>query len=81
MSNILKNRYKSHFPEMNVHFHDKPVETYTVYYDKLSIDDGYICYELFSVTKLAVSYLHGKKIDNHFSNILEDNICAWGEII
>ena len=41
---------------MNVHFHDKPVTTNTIYSDKPYIEDGYTCAKLFDGTKSLDEY-------------------------
>ena len=51
MSAIIKNNYRSPCSKMNVHLHEKPVETDTGYSDTPAIDDVSSCAQLFVGTK------------------------------
>ena len=63
---------------MNLHHHDEPVGTDTIYYDTPFIDDGSKYAQLFVATKLLVSDVYVMKTDNQFFNTLEENIRARG---
>jgi hypothetical protein len=64
MRTILKKRYKSPNPALNVHPRDEPVATDTIYSDTLAIDCGITSAQLF--------------VDKQFVNTLLDNITQCG---
>ena len=74
MSTILKKHYKSPFPANNVHRHNEPIITDTVYSDTPAIDSGYTCAQLFVGTKSLVTDVYGMKTGKQFINTLEDVI-------
>ena len=55
MSTILKKHYKSPNPALNVHHHDEPVATDTVYLDTPAVDDGATSVQFFTGMKSLVS--------------------------
>jgi hypothetical protein len=74
MSTILKKQYKSPNPALNVHPHDEPVATDTVYSDTLAIDCGVTSAQLFVGTKTHTADVYPIKSDKQFVNTLLDNI-------
>jgi hypothetical protein len=81
MSTLLKKRYKSPNPSMNVHRCDEAVATDTVYSDKPAIDGGVTTPQIFVGTKSlnTTDVLEGMKmLDKQFVNTLEDNIRRCG---
>ena len=69
--------FKSRFPGLNVHRHNEPVATDSVFLDVPAIDDGATCAQLYFGTKTFVSDISGMKnqTDAAFVATLEDNIC------
>jgi hypothetical protein len=67
-SEILKKRYKSPFPALNVFCREEPVAMDTVFSDVTSIDDGSTCAQLYV----------GMKSEKQLVNTLEDNISDLG---
>ena len=78
MSTILKKRYKSPYPALNVHRRDEPVATNTVFSDTPAIDGGETCARIFVGTKSFVTNVEGMKTESQFVNTLEDNIRRRG---
>jgi hypothetical protein len=78
MSTILKKRYKSPNPALNVHPHDKPVATDTIYSDTPAIDCGVTSAQLFVGTKTHTADVYPIKSDKQFVNMLLDNITQRG---
>jgi hypothetical protein len=78
MSTILKKRYKSPYPALNVHRRDEPVATNTVFSDTPAIDGGETCAQIFVGTKSFVTDVEGMKTESQFVNTLEDNIRRRG---
>jgi hypothetical protein len=74
MSTILKKRYKSLNPALNVHPCDKPVATDTIYSDTPVIDCGITSAQLFVGTKTHTADVYPIKSDKQFVNTLLDNI-------
>ena len=66
MRAIIKNHYKSPFPEMNVYICYRPVVNDTIYYDTYAINNGSTSAHLFVGTDSLVSYVYGTKIDKQF---------------
>jgi hypothetical protein len=78
MSTILKKQYKSPNPALNVHPHDEPVATDTIYSDTLAIDCGVTSAQLFVGTKTHTTDVYPIKSDKQFVNMLLDNITQRG---
>ena len=74
----LKRQYRSLNLALNVHHHNEPVATDTVYADTPAIDDGSTCTQLFFGTKTYVMEVYGMKTDRQFINTLEDTIYSYG---
>jgi hypothetical protein len=79
-SEILKKRYKSPFPALNVHRREEPVAMDTVYSDIPAIDDGSTCAQLYVGTLTTVADVYGMKSKKQLVNTLEDNIRERGAI-
>ena len=73
-SEILKKRYKSPFPALNVHRREEPVAMDTVYSDVAAIDDGSTCAQIYVGTKSTVTDVYGMRTEKQLVNTLEDNI-------
>jgi hypothetical protein len=71
MSTILKKRYKSLNPALNVHPHDEPVATDTIYSDTPVIDCGVTSAQLFVGTKTHTADVYPIKSDKQFVIITE----------
>jgi hypothetical protein len=78
MSSVLKKRYKSPNPALNVHHHDEAVATDTVYSDTPAINGGETAAQIFVGTRTYVTDVEGMKSDKQFVNTLEDNIRRRG---
>jgi hypothetical protein len=78
MSTILKKRYKSLNPALNVCPHDEPVATDTIYSDTPAIDCGFTSAQLFVGTKTHTADVYPIKYDKQFVNMLLDNITQCG---
>jgi hypothetical protein len=78
MSTILKKRYKSPNPALNVRPCDKPVATNTIYADTPAIDCGITSAQLFIGTKTRTTDVYPIKSDKQFVNTLLDNITQRG---
>jgi hypothetical protein len=78
MSTILKKRYKSLNPALNVHPCDEPVATDTIYSDTPAIDCGITSAQLFVGTKTRTADVYPIKSDKQFVNTLLDNITQCG---
>jgi hypothetical protein len=78
MSTILKKRYKSPNPALNVHPCDEPVATDTIYSDTSAIDCGFTSAQLFVGTKTHTADVYSIKSDKQFVNTLLDNITQRG---
>jgi hypothetical protein len=63
MSTILKKRYKSLNPALNVHPRDEPVATDTIYSDTPAIDCGITSAQLFVGTKTHTADVYPIKSD------------------
>jgi hypothetical protein len=74
MSTILKKQYKSLNPALNVHPHDEPVATDTIYSDTPAIDCGITSAQLFVGTKTHTADVYPIKSNKQFVNTLLDNI-------
>jgi hypothetical protein len=74
MSTILKKQYKSPNPALNVHPHDEPVATDTIYSDTPAIDCGITSAQVFVGTKTHTADVYPIKSDKQFVNTLLDNI-------
>jgi hypothetical protein len=74
MSTILKKRYKSPNPAVNVHPRDEPVATDTIYSDTPAIDCGITSAQLFVGTKTHTADVYPIKSNKQFVNTLLDNI-------
>ena len=74
----LKWQYHSLNPALNVHCHNEPVATDTIYANTPAIDDGSTCAQLFFGTKTYVTEVYGMKTDCQFINTLEDTIHSYG---
>ena len=78
MSTVLKKRYKSPNPAVNVHRRDEPVATDTVFSDTPAIDGGETAAQIFVGTESFVTDVEGMKSESQFVNTLEDNIRRRG---
>jgi hypothetical protein len=78
MSTILKKRYKSLNPALNVRPHDEPVATDTIYSDTPAIDCGITSAQLFVGTKTHTVDVYPIKCHKQFVNTLLDNITQHG---
>jgi hypothetical protein len=78
MSTILKKWYKSPNPALNVHPHDEPVATDTIYSDTPAIDCGITSAQLFVGTKTHTADVYPIKSNKQFVNTLLDNITQRG---
>jgi hypothetical protein len=78
MSTILKKRYKSLNPALNVCPHDKLVATDTIYSGTPVIDCGVTSAQLFIGTKTRTADVYPIKSDKEFVNTLLDNITQCG---
>jgi hypothetical protein len=78
MSTILKKRYKSPNPALNVCPRDEPVATDTIYSDTPAIDCGITSAQLFIGTKIHTADVYPIKSDKQFVNTLLDNITQRG---
>jgi hypothetical protein len=78
MSTILKKRYKSPNPALNVHPRDEPVATDTIYSDTPAIDCGITSAQLFVGTRTHTADVYPIKSDKQFVNTLLDNITQRG---
>jgi hypothetical protein len=78
MSTILKKRYKSPNPALNVRPRDEPVATDTIYSDTPAIDCGITSAQLFVGTKTHTADVYPIKSDKQFVNTLLDNITQRG---
>jgi hypothetical protein len=78
MSTILKKRYKSPNPALNVCPRDEPVSTNTIYSDTPAIDCGITSAQLFVGTKTHTADVYPIKSDKQFVNTLLDNITQRG---
>jgi hypothetical protein len=74
MSTILKKRYKSPNPALNMRPRDEPVATDTIYSDTPAIDCGVTSAQLFIGTKTHTADVYPIKSDKQFVNTLLDNI-------
>ena len=77
-SEILKKRYKSPYPALNVFRREEPVAMDTVYSDVPAIDDGSTCAQLYVGTKSMVADVYGMKSEKQLVSTLEDNIRERG---
>jgi hypothetical protein len=78
MSTILKKRYKSPNPALNVRPRDEPVATDTIYSDTPAIDCGVTSAQLFVGTKTHTADVYPIRSDKQFVNTLLDNITQCG---
>jgi hypothetical protein len=78
MSTILKKRYKSPNPALNVHPWDEPVATDTIYSNTPVIDCGVTSAQLFVGTKTHTADVYPIKSDKQFVKTLLDNITQHG---
>jgi hypothetical protein len=74
MSTMLKKRYKSPNPALNVRPRDEPVATDTIYSDTPAIDCGITSAQLFVGTKTHTADVYPIKSNKQFVNTLLDNI-------
>ena len=78
MSSVLKKRYKSPNPAVNVHRRNEPVATDTVFSDTPAIDGGETIAQIFVGTDTFVIDVFGMKSEKQFINTLEDTIRLRG---
>jgi len=78
MSTLLKKRYKSPFPALNVHRRDEPVATDTIYSDTPAVDSGATIAQVFVGVESLVTDVYAIKTDRQFINTLEDQIRTRG---
>jgi hypothetical protein len=77
MSTILKKRYKSPNPALNVHPRDEPVATDTMYSDTPAIDCGITSAQLFVGTKTHIADLYSIKSDQYASGQHHPTWCTY----
>ncbi len=80
VSTLLKKQYKSPFPVLNVHQHDKLIVTDTIYSDTPAIDSGATIAQVFVSTESLVMDVYSMKTNWQFVNTLEDQIWEWGAL-
>ncbi len=80
MSMLLKKHYKSPFLALNVHWHDEPIATDTIYLDTPTIDSGATIAQVFVGTESLVTDMYSMKTGRQFVNMLEDQIWEWGAL-
>ncbi len=73
-STLMKKRYKSPFPALNVYRRNEPVGSDTVFSDTPAIDSGVKAAQLFVGHDTLVTDVYPCKTDKQFVNALEDNI-------
>ena len=78
MATCLLKHYKSLFPACNIHRHNKPIATDTIYSDTPAIDSGCKCTQIFVGTKTMVTNVYEMKTEKWFVNILQDIIRTRG---
>jgi hypothetical protein len=78
MSTILKKRYKSLNPTLNMRPRDEPVATNTIYSNTPVINYGITSAQLFVGTKTNTADVYPIKSDKQFVNMLLDNITQCG---
>ena len=74
ISTLLKKRYKSPFPALNVHRRNEDIGTDTVFSDTPAIDDGSTMAQIFVGQDSLVTNVYGMKSEKQFVNTLEDVI-------
>ena len=67
--------HKALFPALNVHHHNEPVATDTIYADVPAIDNGSLVDQFFCGTESHFCDIYGVKTDGDFTTVLMDNIC------
>ena len=80
MSILLKKRYMSPNPALNVHRRSEPVATDTIYANTPAIDNGATQAQFFVGCKTMVCDAYPMKTDKQFVNTLEDNIRKRGSM-
>ena len=79
MSTLLKKRYKSPFPALNVHRRDEPVATDTIYSNTPAVDSGATIAQVFVGVESLVTDVYAIKTDWQFINtLLKDQIHTQG---
>ena len=78
MSTVLKKRFKSPNPALNVHRRNEAIATDTVYSDVPAIDGGEIAAQIFVGMDSLVTDVFGMKSDKQFVNTFEDIIRRRG---
>ena len=78
MSTILRKRYISPNPALNVHRRNEPVATNTVFSDTPAVDCGVTSAQFFVGCDSMVCDLYPLKSSKQFVNTLEDNIRERG---
>ena len=78
MSTLLKKRYQSPNPALNVHRRSESVATDTIYSDTPAVDSGVTQAQCFVGCKTMVCDAYPMKTDKQFVNTLEDNIRTRG---
>ena len=71
---MMKKKYRSLFPAVNVKCRSEPAATDTFYCYAPAIDDGSKCDQDFVGAKTILTDGYGMKYDKQFVNSLEDNI-------
>jgi len=61
MSMLLEKQYKSPFPALNVHRHDKPIAMDTIYLDTPAINSGATIAQVFVGTESLVTNVYSMK--------------------
>jgi hypothetical protein len=77
-SGILKKRYKSPFPDLNVFLHKEPVAMDTVYSGVPAFDNSSTCAQLYVGTKFTIPDVYSIKSEKQLVNMLEDNMREQG---
>mgnify|MGYP006357956311 FL=1 len=75
---ILKKRYKSPYPALNIPRRDEDIATDFVYADTPAVDNGAVGAQLFVGCSTQVTTAYGCKTDKEFVNCLEDEIRRRG---
>ena len=70
--------HKAPFPALNVHCHNEPVATDTIYADVPAIDNGSLVAQFFCGTESHFCDFYGIQMDGNFATILMDNIHKCG---
>jgi hypothetical protein len=78
LNTILRKRFKSPNPAVNVRRHDEPVAMDTIQSDVPAINGGEKYAQIFVGTKSLITDIHGMKSPAQFPGILTDKIITYG---